>query len=88
MIQQLKQFEEWEREIAKWHKYHKGTSPGTTTLIKKRFEKYKLDYFRLTTEYRQTKKKSVLLAAEKVFATAEAEFVKFKRLEFLGTLSK
>ena len=88
MEHRLKQFEEWEVLIEKWHKYHKSTSPGTTFLIRKRFKQYKLDYFKLTTEYRKTNRLSVLTAAEKIFSTAEAEFKRFKRLEFLGTLGK
>jgi len=88
MDQKLKQFEQWEQTIAMWHKYHKATSPGTPALLRKRFEKYKLDYFRLITEYRKTNKPSILKEAEKIFSTAETEIKKFKKLEFLGTLGK
>jgi len=84
----LQQFEEWHKLIAEWHKYHKLTSPGTTTMIKKRFEKYSFDYFKLISEYRKTGKTSLLRKADAIYESAEKEIKTFKRYELMGTLSK
>ena len=88
MEQQAQQFEEWRKMIDAWHKYHKDTSPGTTARLKKRFEKYEFDYFKLISEFRKTKKPSLLRKADAIVAEATDEIKTFKRLEFLGTLAK
>ena len=83
-----KAFDKYHREINKWHNYHKSTSPGTTTLLKKRFHEYEFEYQKLLAEYRQTKKQSFLKKAEDLLKKADNEFEKFKRLEVIGALSK
>lgn len=88
MDQQIQQFDQWRSMIDEWHKYHKRTSPGTTAQLKKRFEKYSFDYFKLLSEYRKTKKPSLLRKADAIYKSAEQEIKTFKRLEILGTLSK
>ena len=88
MEQQAQQFEEWRKMIAAWHKYHKDTSPGTTAQLRKRFEKYEFDYYKLITEYRKTKKPSLLRKADAIYEQAVNEIKTFKRLELLGTLAK
>lgn len=88
MEHQSTQFKEWREMIEAWHKYHKDTSPGTTSRLKQRFEKYEFDYYKLLAEYRKTKKHSLLRRAEQIHAEAAAEIKTFKRLELLGTLSK
>ena len=81
-------FEYFLKTIAEWHRRHRSTSPGTTTKIRKRFEKYAFDYAKHLTEHRKTKKPSCLTNANKILQTAEAEFTTLKKLELLGTLSK
>jgi len=88
MDQQVQQFEEWHTLIAEWHKYHKSTSPGTTTRLKKRFAQYSFDYFKLMSEYRKTGKPSLLSKADAIYESAEKEIKTFKRYELIGTLSK
>lgn len=81
-------FEYFLKTIAEWHRRHRSTSPGTTTQIRKRFEKYAFDYAKYSAEHRKTKKPSCLDKANQILQTAEAEFNTLKKLELLGTLSK
>jgi len=81
-------FDYFRKTIAEWHEFHKSTSPGTTSQLKKRFEQYEYAYHKLIAEYRQTKRQSSLKRALEIVERAEDEFKVYKRLEFLGTLSK
>lgn len=81
-------FEKYLKTINEWHKRHRDTSPGTTTRIRKKFEKYSFEYSKLMAEYRKTKKPSILSDANKILENAEQEFKLLKKLELLGTLCK
>jgi hypothetical protein len=81
-------FDEMLRTIAEWHNYHKKTSPGTTARLRKRFEQYNKDYLSKMIEYHRTQRLSYLDKANAILAEAQKEFNRFKRLEFLATLSK
>lgn len=85
---QYQRFEYFLGLIDQWHKRHRDIAPGTTTKIRKRFEKYAFDYAKLFAEYRNTGKKSLLDKANDVLETAEKDFKLLKKLELLGTLSK
>jgi hypothetical protein len=88
MTEHVNPFDEMLRTIAEWHNYHRRTSPGTTTRLRKRFEKYKRDYVHFMIEYDRTRRPRLLERANTVLAEAQTEFNKFKRLEFLATLAK
>jgi hypothetical protein len=81
-------FDEMLLTIAEWHNYHKKTSPGTTAKLRKRFEQYNNDYLTKMIEYHRTKRPFYLSRANATLAKAQEEFSRFKRLEFLATLSK
>jgi hypothetical protein len=81
-------FDEMLRTIAEWHNYHKKSSPGTTARLKKRFEQYNKDYLTKIIEYNRTKRPFYLNRANAILEEAQKEFNRFKRLEFLATLSK
>lgn len=82
------QFDLYRQTIAEWHEYHKATSPGTTALLKKRFEQYEYNYHKYIAEYRKTKKQKPLRLALQVVDQAEKEFNQFKKMEFIAALSK
>lgn len=81
-------FDFFKQEISSWHRAHKSTSPGTTTKIKKKFEKYEYDYHAAIAEYRKTGSKKSLNDALKIVDTAEKQYILYKKLELLGTLTK
>jgi hypothetical protein len=81
-------FDEILRTIAEWHNYHKKTSPGTTSRLRKKFEQYNKDYLSKMIEYNRTKRSFYLNRANATLEEAQKEFNRFKRLEFLATLSK
>lgn len=81
-------FDHFRKTIEEWHRFHRDTSPGTTAKLKKRFEQYEYEYHKNIAEYRKTKRQKALDTALKTVDKAEKEFKVYKRLEFLGTLSK
>ena len=81
-------FDYFRKTIEEWHQQHRSTSPGTTSLLKKRFEQYEYDYHKHIAEYRKTGRRKALDTALKTVDAAEKEFEIYKKLEFLGTLAK
>jgi hypothetical protein len=81
-------FDYFRKTIHEWHNYHKAHSPGTTSRLMARFKKYEFEYHKSISEHRKTGSRKPLDAALEIVNKAEEEFKLYKKLEFLGTLTK
>jgi hypothetical protein len=81
-------FDYLRKTIHEWHSYHKAQSPGTTSRLMARFEKYEFEYHKSILEYKKTGKQAPLDAGLEIVKKAEEEFKLYKKLEFIATLTK
>ena len=78
---------EWQALFKDWKRLHREV-PGQFVKLSRRYTKYEYDYYKLISEYRQTRNPNKLNAALEILNQAEQEMKVLSRMEFLASLSK
>lgn len=78
---------EWQTLFKEWKRLHREV-PGQFVKLARRYTKYEYDYYKLISEYRQTRNANKLNAALGILDQADREMKVLIKMEFLASLSK